>query len=99
MNAGFCPKESTTPQSRRSDQDSEPSKEVNRLVEYLSEARNYSSIEAILLDGSFVTSAPEPNDIDLVVVAGPIQYTCVLNFNETLVRHSRVMCTWIRYER
>jgi hypothetical protein len=40
----------------------------NRLVEYLNEATNYPHIEAFLLDGSFVTEAAEPNDIDLVVV-------------------------------
>lgn len=40
----------------------------NRLIEYLSQARNYTYIEVILLDGSFVTEAAEPNDINLVVI-------------------------------
>jgi len=40
----------------------------NALLEYVSEAKNVSVIEAILLDGSFVTATAEPNDIDLVVV-------------------------------
>jgi hypothetical protein len=39
----------------------------NRLMEYLQEARNYP-LEAILLDGSFVTEVAEPNDIDLIVI-------------------------------
>ena len=40
----------------------------NRLLEYINEARRYSAIEAMIIDGSFVTQAAEPNDIDLVLI-------------------------------
>jgi len=39
-----------------------------RLTEFVDEAKRCESIEAVLVDGSFVTSNPYPNDIDLVVV-------------------------------
>ena len=40
-----------------------------RFREFVREARACGLVEAVLLDGSFVTSNPEPNDIDLVLVA------------------------------
>jgi hypothetical protein len=39
-----------------------------RLTEFVDEAKRCELIEAVLVDGSFVTSNPYPNDIDLVVV-------------------------------
>lgn len=39
-----------------------------RFVEFVREAKASSRIEAILVDGSFVTAEPTPNDIDLVLV-------------------------------
>ena len=39
-----------------------------RLMEFIDEAKRCELIEAVLVDGSFVTSNPYPNDIDLVVV-------------------------------
>jgi len=39
-----------------------------RLVAFLREARVSGLLEAVLVDGSFVTGKPDPNDIDLVLV-------------------------------
>jgi hypothetical protein len=39
-----------------------------RLVEFIREASMSGAVEMVLLDGSFVTSQPDPNDIDLVLV-------------------------------
>jgi hypothetical protein len=33
-------------------------------------------MEAVLVDGSFVTAKPDPNDIDLVIVVGARLITC-----------------------
>ena len=38
------------------------------FVEFLREAKTSGLVEMVLLDGSFVTAKPTPNDIDLVVV-------------------------------
>jgi hypothetical protein len=40
----------------------------SKLEAFLSEVANSSLIVAVLLDGSFVTAKPDPNDIDLLVV-------------------------------
>jgi len=39
-----------------------------KLTEFLAEANASGVIEALLLDGSFVTANPHPNDIDIIVV-------------------------------
>ena len=39
-----------------------------RFVEFVSEAQGCELIAAIVVDGSFVTAEPIPNDIDLVLV-------------------------------
>ena len=39
-----------------------------RFTELLSEAKECRLLEAVLVDGSFVTAEPEPNDIDLILV-------------------------------
>ena len=39
-----------------------------KFVEFLHEAKGCGLVEAVLMDGSFVTSKPDPNDIDLVLV-------------------------------
>ena len=39
-----------------------------RFTEFMRELKTCDFMEAVLVDGSFVTSAPEPNDIDLVLV-------------------------------
>ena len=39
-----------------------------KLIEFLGEARASAFVEAVLIDGSFVTSKPDPNDIDIVLV-------------------------------
>ena len=39
-----------------------------RFVEFVSEAKASGRIDAVLVDGSFVTAGPTPNDIDLVLV-------------------------------
>lgn len=39
-----------------------------KLVEFVREVAIWDFIESVLVDGSFVTAAPEPNDIDLVLV-------------------------------
>ena len=39
-----------------------------RFTEFMGEAKACDFTEAVLLDGSFVTAKPDPNDIDLVLV-------------------------------
>ena len=39
-----------------------------KLTEFVREVAIWDFMEAVLVDGSFVTAAPEPNDIDLVLV-------------------------------
>ena len=39
-----------------------------KLIEFIREAKAGAFVEAVLIDGSFVTSKPDPNDIDVVVV-------------------------------
>jgi hypothetical protein len=39
-----------------------------RFADYIGEAKACGLLEAVLVDGSFVTATPEPNDIDIVVV-------------------------------
>jgi hypothetical protein len=39
-----------------------------RLKEFVEQARLSGIIEELLLDGSFVTAKPDPNDIDMIVV-------------------------------
>jgi hypothetical protein len=39
-----------------------------RLKAYVEEARSSGIVVALVIDGSFVTSKSEPNDIDLVVI-------------------------------
>ena len=39
-----------------------------RLESFLAEVRAAGLVRSVLVDGSFVTSKPDPNDIDLVVV-------------------------------
>lgn len=38
-----------------------------KLTEFLGEVKAYDIAEAVLVDGSFVTSKPDPNDIDVVL--------------------------------
>ncbi len=40
-----------------------------KFTEFMRELASCDFIEAVLVDGSFVTATPEPNDIDLVLVA------------------------------
>jgi hypothetical protein len=42
-----------------------------RFKKFLSEATASGLVRAVLLDGSFVTAKPDPNDIDLIVVVPP----------------------------
>jgi len=44
---------------------------IARLEAFLSEARATGLIVGVLVDGSFVTSKPAPNDIDLILVVAP----------------------------
>lgn len=39
-----------------------------RFVDFMAEAKSCDFLEAVLVDGSFVTAKPAPNDIDIVVV-------------------------------
>jgi hypothetical protein len=44
-----------------------------KFTEFIGEAKAFGGlIEALVLDGSFVTSNPNPNDIDLIVVVSAI---------------------------
>ena len=43
----------------------------SRFMEFVREAKASGMVEAVLVDGSFVTAQPAPNDIDLVVVVSP----------------------------
>ena len=42
-----------------------------RLGAFLSEAKACGLVISLVVDGSFVTAKPEPNDIDLIVVVAP----------------------------
>ncbi len=42
-----------------------------RFAEFFAEAKACGLLEAVLVDGSFVTATPEPNDIDIVLVVAP----------------------------
>ena len=42
-----------------------------RLEQYLSEVRRTRLLQAVIVDGSFVTAVAEPNDVDLVLVLQP----------------------------
>ncbi len=42
-----------------------------RLEAFLAEARASGIVQSVLVNGSFVTVAPEPNDIDLIVIVAP----------------------------
>lgn len=39
-----------------------------RLREYVQEAKNTHAVKALVIDGSFVTTADVPNDVDMIVV-------------------------------
>src|SRR5918995_578665 len=39
-----------------------------KLTEFIGEAKAGAFVEAVLIDGSFVTAKPDPNDIDIVLV-------------------------------
>lgn len=39
-----------------------------KFTEFMREARACGLVEAVLVDGSFVTTKPDPNDVDLVLV-------------------------------
>lgn len=41
---------------------------LTRLEGFLAELRSVRFVESVVLDGSFVTSEPRPNDIDLILV-------------------------------
>jgi hypothetical protein len=43
----------------------------SRLAELVAELRASALFSAVIVDGSFVTSKPDPNDIDLVLVLHP----------------------------
>jgi hypothetical protein len=43
----------------------------NRLESYISEIHGVGLVIEILVDGSYVTTKPDPNDVDLVVVLPP----------------------------
>ncbi len=42
-----------------------------RLKAFLSEARAARLVVGVVVNGSFVTAKPEPNDIDLIVIVNP----------------------------
>ncbi len=47
-----------------------------RFAEFMGEVKACAAIEAVLVDGSFVTAAAEPNDIDLImVVAAEVDFS------------------------
>ena len=41
------------------------------FADYIGDAKACGLVEVVLVDGSFVTATPEPNDIDIVVVVAP----------------------------
>ncbi len=41
------------------------------LLEFLGHARAVGFVKFVIIDGSFVTSAPDPGDIDLIVAVDP----------------------------
>ena len=51
-----------------------------RFAEFMAEARACGLLEAVLVDGSFVTVTPAPNDIDLLVVVVPANHDFTADF-------------------
>jgi hypothetical protein len=50
-----------------------------RFTEFMSEAKGCRWMEAVLVDGSFVTAEPDPRDVDLIlVVAGSHDFSADL---------------------
>jgi len=43
---------------------------LRRLTAFVAEAGSSGIVRSIIVNGSFVTAEPEPNDIDLIVVVG-----------------------------
>src|SRR4051812_16918569 len=43
-------------------------RQFEQLERFLAEARQSGLAEAVIVDGSFVTAADEPNDVDLILV-------------------------------
>src|SRR5258708_36427447 len=41
---------------------------MEKLMAFVAEARSSGIVRALLVDGSFVTAKPAPNDMDLVVI-------------------------------
>ena len=62
------------------------------LGQYLSELNRWKLAQAVLIDGSFVTDEPEPNDIDVVLVLsdGYDLSQCVSPFEYNLRSRRRV---------
>ena len=50
-----------------------------RLADYLAEVRRVGLEVEVLVDGSFVTDKPDPNDVDLIVVL-PADHDFTRNF-------------------
>lgn len=44
---------------------------MERLKEYLRQAKATGLVKAVIIDGSFVTDKEEPNDVDVIVVLRP----------------------------
>ena len=42
-----------------------------RLEQFVAEAQSSGIVRSLVVDGSFVTAKPAPNDIDLILVVGP----------------------------
>ena len=70
-----------------------------RLEELVGAMQRSGLFEALLLDGSFVTAKPSPNDIDLVAVLRPgHNFERDLPLSEyALVSRAMLRRRWIRY--
>lgn len=43
----------------------------DKLEQFLNDARRSGLVVAAIIDGSFVTATPDPNDVDLVLLVNP----------------------------
>jgi len=55
---------------------------LNNLIEYIKDARNQGISGEVIINGSFVTSKEDPDDIDIILVLDDYNITGPLNMDE-----------------
>lgn len=65
---------------------------TEKLKEYVSDVRRTGIASAVIVDGSYITKKPEPNDIDLILVLSPdLDLTKDPNPYEERIQSSRMV--------